>query len=154
MTDLSKDYIRMPDVFSIYRWKCWLWMTHDEHLWSAVSATCTCDSIRFYEWLETAYSISCALPVMGDFLNTPDSAGVYGLTKHAVRQIYYWWKLTDFNKENAELTVTLTTPDYVNRNGRETETVSRRPIVYHWKNGPLPNSLRALFLYSNSLSIR
>ena len=42
----------------------------------------------------------------------------------------------DFNKENTELTLTLTTPDYMSKETAEKlKPFLRRPEVYHWKNG-------------------
>ena len=42
----------------------------------------------------------------------------------------------DFNKENTELTLTLTTPDYMSKETAEKlKPFLRRPVVYHWKNG-------------------
>ena len=48
------------------------------------------------------------------------------------------WLLSfiDFSKDNSELTLTLTTPDYMAKETAEKlNPFLRRPIVYHWKNG-------------------
>ena len=42
----------------------------------------------------------------------------------------------DMNKENTELAVTLSTPDYMSKETAEKlKPFLRRPIVYQWKNG-------------------
>ena len=42
----------------------------------------------------------------------------------------------DMNKENTELAVTLSTPDYMSKDTAEKlKPFLRRPIVYQWKNG-------------------
>ena len=42
----------------------------------------------------------------------------------------------DFNKENTDLTVTLTTPDYMSKETAEKlKTFLCRPIVYRWEHG-------------------
>ena len=105
-----------------------------------VSTACApaCDSsIRFYtdDWKPLTASLFITLPVMGDFLNTPDSAGVYEFDE-ARRSADILLMKADFNKENAELTVTLTTPDYMSTETAEKlKPFLRRPLVYHWKNG-------------------
>lgn len=105
-----------------------------------VSTACApaCDSsIRFYadDWKPLTASLFITLPVMGDFLNTPDSAGVYEFDE-ARRSADMLLMKADFNKENTELTVTLTTPDYMSKEAAEKlKPFLRRPIVYHWKNG-------------------
>lgn len=63
---------------------------------------------------------------MDDFLNAPDSAGVYEFDE-ARRSADMLLMKADFNKENTELTLTLTTPTICQRNSRETETVSPPP---------------------------
>ncbi len=72
---------------------------------------------------------------MADFLNTPDSAGVY-VFDEARRSADMLLMKADFNKENTELTVTFTTPDYMSKETAEKlKPFLRRPIVYRWKNG-------------------
>ena len=105
MTDLSKDYIRMQ-----------------------MSAQST-------DWKPLTTSLFITLPLMDDFLNAPDSAGVYEFDE-ARRSADMLLMKADFNKENTELTLTLTTPDYMSKETAEKlKPFLRRPVVYHWKNG-------------------
>ena len=82
MTDLGKDYIRMQmSVQSTWQMKV-LALNDSTNVICTVSTACApaCDSsIRFYtdDWKPLTTSLFITLPVMGDFLNTPDSAGVY-----------------------------------------------------------------------------
>ena len=105
-----------------------------------VSTVCApaCDSsIHFYtdDWKPLTTSLFITLPLMDDFLNAPDSAGVYEFDE-ARRSADMLLMKADFNKENTELTVTLTTPDYMAKEMAEKlKPFLRRPIVYHWKNG-------------------
>ena len=42
----------------------------------------------------------------------------------------------ELSKENTELTVTLSTPDYMSKETAEKlKPFLRRPIIYQWKNG-------------------
>ena len=94
-------------------------------------------AIHFYtdDWKPLTTSLFITLPVMGDFLNAPDSAGVYEFDE-ARRSADILLMKADFNKENTELTVTLATPDYMSTETAEKlKPFLRRPIVYHWKNG-------------------
>lgn len=70
---------------------------------------------------------------MDDFLNAPDSAGVYEFDE-ARRSADMLLMKADFNKENTELTLTLTTPDYMSKETAEKlKPFLRRPVVYHGK---------------------
>ena len=140
MTDLSKDYIRMQ-MSSQSTWQMKVLALNDStNVICTVSTACApaCDSsIRFYtdDWKPLTASLYITLPVMGDFLNTPDSAGVYEFDE-ARRSADILLMKADFNKENTELTVTLATPDYMSTETAEKlKPFLRRPIVYHWKNG-------------------
>lgn len=140
MTDLSKDYIRMQ-MSSQSTWQMKVLALNDStNVICTVSTACApaCDSsIRFYtdDWKPLTASLFITLPVMGDFLNTPDSASVYEFDE-ARRSADILLMKADFNKENTELTVTLTTPDYMSKETAEKlKPFLRRPIVYHWKNG-------------------
>ncbi len=140
MTDLSKDYIRMQmSSQSIWQMKV-LALNDSTNVICTVSTACApaCDSsIRFYtdDWKPLTASLFITLPVMGDFLNTPDSASVYEFDE-ARRSADILLMKADFNKENTELTVTLTTPDYMSKETAEKlKPFLHRPIVYHWKNG-------------------
>lgn len=140
MTDLSKDYIRMQmSSQSIWQMKV-LALNDSTNVICTVSTACApaCDSsVRFYTdgWKPLTESLFITLPVMDDFLNTPDSAGVYEFDE-VRRSADMLLMKADFNKENTELTFTLTTPDYMSKEAAERlKPFLRRPIVYHWKNG-------------------
>ena len=140
MTDLSKDYIRMQ-MSSQSTWQMKVLALNDStNVICTVSTACApaCDSsIRFYtdDWKPLTASLFITLPLMDDFLNAPDSAGVYEFDE-ARRSADILLMKADFNKENTELTVTLATPDYMSTETAEKlKPFLRRPIVYHWKNG-------------------
>ena len=152
MTDLSKDYIRMQ-MSSQSTWQMKVLALNDStNVICTVSTACApaCDSsIRFYtdDWKPLTASLYITLPVMGDFLNTPDSAGVYEFDE-ARRSADILLMKADFNKENTELTVTLATPDYMSR---ETETVSPPSdclSLEEWSLYQIDNSPFSFFLYS------
>lgn len=140
MTDLSKDYIRMQ-MSSQSTWQMKVLALNDStNVICTVSTVCApaCDSnIHFYtdDWKPLTTSLFITLPLMDDFLNAPDSTGVYEFDE-ARRSADILLMKADFNKENTELTVTLTTPDYMSKETAEKlKPFLRRPIVYHWKNG-------------------
>ena len=105
-----------------------------------VSTVCApaCDSsIHFYtdDWKPLTTSLFITQPLMDDFLTAPESAGVYEFDE-ARRSADMLLMKADFNKENTELTLTLTTPDYMSKETAEKlKPFLRRPVVYHWKNG-------------------
>ena len=105
-----------------------------------VSTACApaCDSsIRFYTtaWQPLAESQFITLPVMADFLNAPDSTDVYTYDE-AHRSADMLLMKADFNKESTDLTLTLTTPDYMSKETAEKlKPFLRRPIIYRWDNG-------------------
>ena len=128
MTDLGKDYIRMQ-MSPQTTWQMKLLALNDTtNIICTISTACApaCDSrIHFYttDWQPLAASQFVTLPILNDFLNTPEPADML-LMK------------ADFNKENTELTVTLTTPDYMSKETAEKlKPFLRRPIVYRWENG-------------------
>ena len=140
MTDLSKDYIRMqmtPET----SWQMKVLALNDTtNVICTVATACApaCDSsIRFYttDWkLLTDHSF-ITLPVMSDFLITPDSTSIYEFDE-ASRSADILLMKVDMNKENTELAVTLSTPDYMSKETAEKlKPFLRRPVVYHWKNG-------------------
>ena len=140
MTDLSKDYIRMQmSAQSTWQMKV-LALNDSTNVICTVSTVCApaCDSsIHFYtdDWKPLTTSLFITLPLMDDFLNAPDSAGVYEFDE-ARRSADMLLMKADFNKENTELTLTLTTPDYMSKETAEKlKPFLRRPVVYHWKNG-------------------
>ncbi len=140
MTELGKDFIRMQ-MSPQATWQMKVLALNDTtNVICTVATACApaCDSsIRFYttDWKPLTESPFITLPVMADFLNTPDSAGVY-VFDEARRSADMLLMKADFNKENTELTVTFTTPDYMSKETAEKlKPFLRRPIVYRWKNG-------------------
>ncbi|MEY8686944.1 DUF3256 family protein [Bacteroides sp. AN502(2024)] len=140
MTDLGKDYIRMQmSAQSTWQMKV-LALNDSTNVICTVSTACApaCDSsIRFYtdDWKPLPESRFITLPVMADFLNTPDSTAIYAFDE-ACRSADILLMKADFNRENTELTITLATPDYMSKEAAEKlKQFLRRPIVYQWKNG-------------------
>jgi len=140
MTDLSKDYIRMQ-MSPQTTWQMKLLALNDTtNIICTISTACApaCDSrIHFYttDWQPLAASQFVTLPILNDFLNTPEPTAVYEFDE-ASRPADMLLMKADFNKENTELTVTLTTPDYMSKETAEKlKPFLRRPIVYQWKNG-------------------
>lgn len=140
MTDLGKDYIRMQ-MSEQTTWQMKVLALNDStNVVCTISTACApaCDSsIRFYtsDWKPLPTSTFVTLPEMNDFLNAPDSTMIYDFNE-ASRSADILLMKADFNKENAELTVTLTTPDYMSKETAEKlKPFLRRPIVYQWKNG-------------------
>ena len=80
---------------------------------------------------EKNQSIKIKVEIKGEVI----SPGVYEFDE-ARRSADILLMKADFNKENTELTLTLTTPDYMSKETAEKlKPFLRRPIVYHWKNG-------------------
>ena len=123
MTELGKDFIRMQ-MSPQATWQMKVLALNDTtNVICTVATACApaCDSsIRFYttDWKPLTESPFITLPVMADFLNTPDSAGVY-VFDEARRSADMLLMKADFNKENTELTVTFTTPDYMSKKRRK-----------------------------------
>ena len=140
MTDLSKDYIRMqmtPET----SWQMKVLALNDTtNVICTVATACApaCDSsIRFYttDWKPLTADSFITLPVMNDFLLTPDSTAIYEFDE-ASRSADILLMKVDMNKENTELAVTLATTDYMSKETAEKlKPFLRRPIVYQWKNG-------------------
>ncbi len=140
MSDLGKDYIRMQmSAQSTWQMKV-LALNDSTNVICTVSTACApaCDSsIHFYtdDWKPLPESRFITLPVMADFLNAPDSTGIYDFDE-ACRSADILLMKADFNRENTELTVTLATPEYMSKETAEKlKQFLRRPIVYQWKNG-------------------
>ena len=140
MTELAPDYIRIQ-MTPQSSWQMKLLAVNDStQVICTVSTACApaCDSsLRFYttDWKPLADSQFISLPVMSDFLSTPDSTTIYDFDE-ARRSADMLLMKADFSKDNSELTLTLTTPDYMAKETAEKlKPFLRRPIVYHWKNG-------------------
>ncbi|MBF0728093.1 DUF3256 family protein [Bacteroides acidifaciens] len=142
MTELGKDYIRMQ-ISPQTTWQMKVLVLNDTtNIICTISTACApaCDSsIRFYttDWKLLAESQFITLPTMNDFLNTPDSTStsIYAFDE-ARRPADILLMKADFNKENTDLTVTLTTPDYMSKETAEKlKTFLCRPIVYRWEHG-------------------
>lgn len=142
MTDLGKDYIRMQ-MSPQTSWQMKVLSLNDTtKVICTVFTVCgpACDSrIDFYttEWKPLEKSRFITLPVMNDFLAAPDSASVYAFEEARLAADMLLMK-ADFNKENTELTVTLTTPEYMSKETAEKlKPFLRRPVVYRWEKGKL-----------------
>ena len=140
MTELGTDYVRMQmSPQTSWQMKV-LALSDTKKVVCLVSTACApaCDSsLRFYttDWKPLADSQFISLPVMSDFLSTPDSTTIYDFDE-ARRSADMLLMKADFSKDNSELTLTLTTPDYMAKETAEKlKPFLRRPIVYHWKNG-------------------
>ena len=140
MTELGTDYVRMQmSPQTSWQMKV-LALSDTAKVVCLVSTACApaCDSsLRFYttDWKPLADSQFISLPVMSDFLSTPDSTTIYDFDE-ARRSADMLLMKADFSKDNSELTLTLTTPDYMAKETAEKlKPFLRRPIVYHWKNG-------------------
>lgn len=146
MTDLGKDYIRMQ-MSPLATWQMKVLALNDStNVICTVSTACApaCDSsIRFFttDWKQLPTSTFITLPEMNDFLSAPDvqnisdSTAIYTFDE-ARRPADILLLQADFNKDNTELTVTLTTPDYMSKEAAEKlKPFLRRPIVYRWNNG-------------------
>lgn len=140
MTELGTDYVRMQ-MSPQTSWQMKVLVLSDTtKVVCLVSTACApaCDSsLRFYttDWKPLADSQFISLPVMSDFLSTPDSTTIYDFDE-ARRSADMLLMKADFSKDNSELTLTLTTPDYMAKETAEKlKPFLRRPIVYHWKNG-------------------
>ncbi len=140
MTDLGKDYIRMqmtPEI--VWQMKV-LALSDSTNIICTVSTACApaCDSnISFYstDWKLIASDSFIKLPVMSDFLATPDSTVIYEF-EEATREADLLLTKIDMNKNNAELIVTLSTPDYMSNDAAEKlKPFLHRSIVYKWRNG-------------------
>lgn len=140
MTNLSKDYIsiRMTPQTT---WQMKLLALNDTtNVICTVSTACApvCDSsIQFYttDWSPLPTERFITMPVMDDFFITPDS--IVGYEYDRVRSHADMLLMrVDLNKTNDDLTVTLTTPEYMDKEMAEKpESFLRHPFVYHWKSG-------------------
>ena len=140
MTELGTDYVRMQ-MSPQTSWQMKVLALSDTTKVVCLVSTAfapACDSsLRFYttDWKPLADSQFISLPVMSDFLSTPDSTTIYDFDE-ARRSADMLLMKADFSKDNSELTLTLTTPDYMAKETAEKlKPFLRRPIVYHWKNG-------------------
>lgn len=141
MTELGKDYIRMQmNTQTTWQMKV-LALNDSTNVICTVSTACApvCDSsIRFYTtaWEPLDSSRFITLPAaVDDFLNTPDSTDVYAFDE-ARRSADMLLMKVDFTKENTDLTLTLTTPDYMSKETAEKlKPFLRRPLIYRWKSG-------------------
>ncbi|WP_294627457.1 DUF3256 family protein [uncultured Bacteroides sp.] len=141
MTELGKDYIRLQ-ISPQTTWQMKVLALNDTaSVVCTVSTACApaCDStVRFYttDWKPLDGTPFLTLPAaLDDFLHAPDSADVYAFDE-ARRSADVLLMKADFNKDNTELTVTLTTPDYMSKETAEKlKPFLRRPLIYRWKNG-------------------
>lgn len=140
MTELSKDYVRMQMTpQSTWQMKS-LALNDSTHVVCIINTACApaCDSrVSFYttDWKPLSASRFVTLPVMDDFMLSPDSAAIYTFDE-ARRSADMLLMKADLNKDHTELTVTLSTPDYMSKETAEKlMPFLRRSIVYQWKDG-------------------
>lgn len=140
MTELGKDYIHMQMTpQSVWQMKL-LALNDSMNVVCVINTACApaCDSsVLFYtpDWKPLSTSDFITFPSLDDFLTAPDSTAIYAF-EEAHRSADILLMKADLNKENTELTVTLTTPEYMSKETAEKlMPFLRRPIVYSWKNG-------------------
>ena len=128
MTELSPDYVSLQ-MSDASNWQMKLLPLNDTtKVVCAVSIVCApaCDShIRFYttDWKELpATDFLPSVPQMNDFFTSSDSTDYDFID--ARLQADMTLMQAELSKENGTLTFTLTTPEYMERNGGKTETVS------------------------------
>ena len=109
MTELGTDYVRMQmSPQTSWQMKV-LALSDTTKVVCLVSTACApaCDSsLRFYttDWKPLADSQFISLPVMSDFLSTPDSTTIYDFDE-ARRSADMLLMKADFSKDNSELTL-------------------------------------------------
>ncbi len=140
MTALSSDYIKVK-MTSQSSWEMKLLPMDDgTKIICAVSTVCApaCDShIRFYstEWRELpALSFLPQLPGMEDFVSeASDTVDIYSY-QAARRQADMLLLKADLSAEDATLTFTFATKDYMSKEAAEKlNPFVRSSIVYRWK---------------------
>lgn len=148
MTALAPDYIRVA-LTEQSSWQMKLLPLNDStQVICTVSTACApaCDShIAFYttEWKPLPASAYLpSLPSLDDFiLPAPDTVDVYTY-QEACRQADLFLLEAELNAEDLQLTFTLSTPDYMEKEAAEKlKPFLRRPVVYRWEGGkfvPLP----------------
>lgn len=137
MTDLSKDYIRMQmSPQTTWQMKV-LALSDTTKIVCAISTACApaCDSsFSFYttDWKGLPASRYISLPALGDFLTTPDSTTIYAF-EEVRNSVDLLLMKADFNKESSELTIALTTMDYLSDEvAGKLKEFYRGPVVYKW----------------------
>lgn len=139
MTELSSDYIRVK-MTEQSTWQMKLLPVNDStKVICTVSTVCAPASdshIRFYTtaWEELpASSYLPALPALGDFMaEVSDSADVYQY-QSVRRQADMLLLKADLSAEDTRLTLTFTTPDYMEKQAAEKlKPFLRRPLSYSW----------------------
>ena len=140
MTELSGDYIRMQ-MTPQNSWQMKLLATSDTtKIICVVSTACApvCDSdFAFYTtgWKSLPASSYLTLPVLNDFFTVADSAMEFD-GQLARRQADMLLMKADLSAKDNKLTLTFTTPDYMDKETAEKlKPFLRRPIVYSWKEG-------------------
>lgn len=147
MTEMGKDYIRMQtSPQSTWQMKL-LPMNDSTKVICVISTACApvCDSdMKFYttDWKQLSNeTFLSSQPLLDDFLMPVDTTDYALIT--ARDQANLSLVKAELSKENATLTFTLTTPDYMEKETAEKlKPFLRRPIVYVWSNGKfIPNTL-------------
>jgi len=139
MTELTSDYLQVR-MSPQSTWQMKLLAVNDTtRVICTVSTVCApaCDShIRFYttDWQELpASSYLPSLPVMDDFIaEAGDSVNTYEY-QEARRQADMLLMKADLSANDATLTFTCTTLDYMSKEAAEKlKPFVRRPVVYTW----------------------
>lgn len=142
MKELTSDYVRMQ-MTPQSSWQMKLLAVNDStKLICTVSTVCApaCDSdIHFYTtgWKELpAETYLPTLPGMDDFIAAaPDTVDIYDY-QDARRQADILLVKADLSAQNATLTFSFTTPDYMEKEAAEKlKPFLRRPVIYVWKDG-------------------
>lgn len=139
MTELSKDYIHMKmSPQTTWQMKV-LALSDTTKIVCTISTACApaCDSrFSFYttDWKKLSTSRYISLPALGDFLTAPDSSSIYAF-EEVRNSVDLLLMKADFNKENSELTIALTTIDYLSEEvAGKLKEFYRGPVVYKWMN--------------------
>lgn len=151
MTELTSDYLQVK-MSPQSTWQMKLLAVNDTtKVICTVSTVCApaCDShIRFYttDWQELpASSYLSSLPTMNDFIaEADDSVNTYEY-QEARRQADMLLMKADLSANDATLTFTFTTLDYMNKEAADKlKPFIRRPVVYTWSEGKFVSSSTSL----------
>lgn len=137
MTVLGKDYISIQMTPATTWQMKVLTVGESTKLVCVVSTACgsACDSdIQFYttDWKLVPASTYLTLPTMDDFFIAPSDEVTreYNLLRNRADMLLM---RADFSTESDNLTITLTTTDYMDKEAAEKlKPFLRRPLVYNW----------------------
>lgn len=136
MTDLTPSYIRIQ-MTSRSSWEMKVLPMNDSVIICTVSTACApvCDShVRFYtsNWKELPASDYLTLPSMDNFFTTSTSLEAYDRESLKSKADMLLLK-AELSKEEALLTFTFTTPDYLEQSeAKKLSEMVRSNLVYKW----------------------